>query len=303
MGECGEFVRGITELGNGRAGSECVRFRQGTGTGLRDDRLIGSRIHGDTGLGGAAFGDPRVGQGDPGVKPGAFLPGPPLFLRSRRGDHGPNGYGLNGYVWVLGPELPGLTGGRIALGSKANGQGGDGVPPRGRRPTVVDGRTWVLGADGCGERMDVEMWRIRLQAQGCWRRIPWPRYGPRRFRPRIVTRGKTGCGAAARSPTRPLVSRGTASLLPCGGVGFRRALRRRGCWGCCNAERLSRNGRLLAPEEWPAFRADGRCVRARPSFTVKCPGNRRCRSVTTRRGVPMPTGCHEAGLADVMKRG
>ena len=46
-----------------------VRFRQGTGTDLRDDRLIHSRIHGDPDLGGAAFGDPRVGQGDPGGKP------------------------------------------------------------------------------------------------------------------------------------------------------------------------------------------------------------------------------------------
>ena len=141
-----------------------VRFRQGTGTGLRDDRLIHSRIDGDTDLGGTAFGGPPVGQGDPGVKPGAFLPGPPLFFRSRREDHGPNGNGPNGYdlngyvwviVWVVGPDSPGLTGthrdspgltvGRFALGSKANGQGGDGAPPRGRRPTVVDGRTWVSG--------------------------------------------------------------------------------------------------------------------------------------------------------------
>ena len=64
MGKCAEFVRGTKELGNGRAGSECFRFRQGTGTGLRDDRLIRSRIHGDTDLGGAAFGDPRVNLWD-----------------------------------------------------------------------------------------------------------------------------------------------------------------------------------------------------------------------------------------------
>ena len=117
-----------------------VRFRQGSGIDSLDDRLIHSRIQADTDLGGAAFGDPRVGQGDPGVKPGAFLSGLPVFLRSRREDHG-----LNGYAWVPGPESPGLTGGRIALGSKANGQGGDGAPPRGRRPAVVDGRTWVSG--------------------------------------------------------------------------------------------------------------------------------------------------------------
>ena len=127
---------GTTEL------ARSVRFRQGTGTGLRDDRLIRSRIHGNPDLGGAAFGDPRVGPGDPGVKPGAFLPGPPPFLRSRREDHG-----LNGYAWVLGPESPGLTGGRFALGSKAKGQGGDGAPPRGRRPTVFEARAWVSGTD------------------------------------------------------------------------------------------------------------------------------------------------------------
>ena len=120
-----------------------VRFREGTGIDLRDDRRLRSRIHGDTDLGGAAFGDPRVGQGDPGGKPGAFLSGLPPFLRSRREDHGRNG---NVWVaWVLGLESPGLTGGRVALGSRANGQGGDGAPPRGRRPTVVYGRTWVSG--------------------------------------------------------------------------------------------------------------------------------------------------------------
>ena len=117
-----------------------------------------------------------MGQGDPGVKPGAFLPGLPPFIWSRRGDHGPNGNGpngngpngngpngndlngndlngndLNGYVWVIvwvvGPESPGLTGGRFALGSKAKGQGGDGAPPRGRRPTVVEVRAWVSETD------------------------------------------------------------------------------------------------------------------------------------------------------------
>ena len=83
---------------------------------------------------GAAFGDPPVGQGDPGVKQGAFLPGLPPFIWSRRGDHGPNGNGPNGngpngngpngngpngngpngyvwvIVWVVGPDSPGLTG-------------------------------------------------------------------------------------------------------------------------------------------------------------------------------------------------
>ena len=157
---------GTTELGNGRAGSECVRFRQGTGIDLQDDRLIHSRIHGDTDLGGAAFSDPRVGQGDPGVKPGAFLSGLPLFLRSRREDYGLNGYGLNGQVWVLvwvpGSELPGLTGGRVALGSKAKGQGGDGAPLRGRRPTVVDGRAWVSGT-AVKDKRDGEVRGVHLR--------------------------------------------------------------------------------------------------------------------------------------------
>ena len=81
-----------------------------------------SRIHWDTDPGCAAFGDPRVGHGDPGVKPGAFLLGPRLFLRSRREDHGPNDY-VWVLIWVVGPELPGLTGGRFALGSRAKGRG------------------------------------------------------------------------------------------------------------------------------------------------------------------------------------
>ena len=89
-GKFAEFIRETAEQ------ARSVRFRQGSGIDLRDDRLLHSRIHGDTDLGGAAFGDPPVGQGDPGVKPGAFLPGLPPFLRSRREDHGPNGNGPNG---------------------------------------------------------------------------------------------------------------------------------------------------------------------------------------------------------------
>ena len=111
------------------------------------------------------------------------------------------------------------------------GQGGDGVPPRGRRPTVVEVRTWVLGADGSRPEgcSDVES-----SSTGPGLLAPDPRTA---FRApdsytRVVTRGNTSCGAAAHSPTGPLVSRGTASLLASGGVGFRRTLRRR---GCCNA--------------------------------------------------------------------
>ena len=81
------------------------------------------------------------------MKPGAFLPGPPLFFRSWREGHGLGGYGPHGYVWVLDPELPGLAGGCFALGSRAKGQGGGGPPPRGRCPTVVEVRTWVSGTD------------------------------------------------------------------------------------------------------------------------------------------------------------
>ena len=56
-GKFAEFIRETAEQ------ARSVRFRQGTGTGLRDDRLIHSRIHGDTGLGGAAFRDPPCGTG------------------------------------------------------------------------------------------------------------------------------------------------------------------------------------------------------------------------------------------------
>ena len=146
MGKCAEFIRETTELGNGRAGSE-RSFSSGDRNRSREDGLIHPRIHGDPDLGGAAFGDPPVGHGDPGVKPGAFLPGPPLFFRSWREGHGLGGYGPHGYVWVLDPELPGLAGGCFALGSRAKGQGGGGPPPRGRCPTVVDVRTWVSGTD------------------------------------------------------------------------------------------------------------------------------------------------------------
>ena len=66
-------------------------------------------------------------------------------------------------------DLPGLTGGRFALGSKANWQGGDGAPPRGRRPTVVDGRTWVSGTD-VKEQMDWEVRGVHLRTKGSWRR-------------------------------------------------------------------------------------------------------------------------------------
>ena len=173
------------------------------------------------------------------MKPGAFLSGLPVFLRSRREDHGLNGY-VWAIVWVLGPELPGLTGGRFALGSKAKGQGGDGAPPRGRRPMVVDGRTWAMDLERRVERMDVErMDRADGRRMGVKREnsstgpgllAPDPLTAlraPAFQAPDSYTR-ETGCGAAAQSPTGPLVSRGTASLSASGGVGFRRALRRSG---------------------------------------------------------------------------
>ena len=139
-------VRGV-HLRKGRAGARpgwpgASVFARGLGpvygtTGPSTPAFTGTQAWG------TAFGDPPVGQGDPGVKPGALLSGLPAFLRSRREDHGLNGYVW--VVWVVGPESPGLTGGRFALGSSAKGQGGDGAPPRGRRPAVVDGRTWVSG--------------------------------------------------------------------------------------------------------------------------------------------------------------
>ena len=219
---------GTTEL------ARSVRFRQGTGTGLRDDRLIHSRIHGDTDLGGAAFGDPRVGQGDPGGKPGAFLSGPPLFLRSRREEHGLNGNVWVAWeVWVLGLEFPGLTGGRFAFDSKAKRPGGDAAPRRGRRPLVVDGRTWVLGADGCG-------------ADGCGN-VESPSTGPGLLEPGPLTALRAPAFQAPDSYTRenrlrcrcPQSNRAIGQPRDGVIVGFRRALRRR---GCCNAARLSRNG-------------------------------------------------------------
>ena len=54
-GKFAEFSRETAEL------ARSVRFRQGSGIDSLDDRLIHSRIHGDTGLGVAAFGDPPVG--------------------------------------------------------------------------------------------------------------------------------------------------------------------------------------------------------------------------------------------------
>ena len=246
----GEFVHGTTGVGNHRAGelqgwgtaelARSVRFRQVTGTGVRDDRPIHSRIHWDTDPGGAVFGDPRVGQsepvgqGDPGVKQGALLSGLPLFLRSRREDHGLNGNVWVAWeVWVLGLEFPGLTGGRFAFDSKAKGQGGDAAPRRGRRPEVVDGRTWVLGANGS-------------RAEGC-RKVGSSATGPGLLAPGPLTAFRAPAFQAPDSHAREyrLRRRGPQSNRAVGRpgdgvtVGFRRALRRR---GCCNAERLPRNG-------------------------------------------------------------
>ena len=52
--------------------------------------------------------------------------------------------------------VPGLSVPGAPLEARASHrEGGDGAPPRGRRPTVVEVRTWVMGADvreqeGCG---------------------------------------------------------------------------------------------------------------------------------------------------------
>ena len=88
-------------------------------------------------------------KGDPGAKPGAFLSGLPPFLRSRPEDHGLNGYGLNGYVWVLDPELPGFTGGRFGL--------------------AFEVRTWVREVE-VKEQMDGEVRGVHLRTKGSWRR-------------------------------------------------------------------------------------------------------------------------------------
>ena len=57
----------------------------------------------------------------------------------------------------------------------------------------------------------MEMWGVRLQAQGAWRWTSGPRPGPR-----IVTGGDTSRGAAAHNPTGPVVGRGMASLSASG---------------------------------------------------------------------------------------
>ena len=112
MGKCAEFFHGTTGLGNYRAGEG--QSWLGASVFVRGPEPIygttGSSapaFTADTGLGGAAFGDPRAGQGDPvgqgepGVKTGTYLSGLPVFLWSQRGDHGLNGNGMNGSVWVV----------------------------------------------------------------------------------------------------------------------------------------------------------------------------------------------------------
>ena len=162
-------VRGVHSR-NGRAGelqsrgtaelARSVRFRQGTGTYLRDDRLIHSRIHGDTDPGAPLSGthvwdqDDPVGPGDPDVKPGALLSGLPPFLRSRREDHGaerlwPGRLGMGRRSRITGTHRWALR-----LGPAGEREGGDGTPPTGRRPLVVDGRTWVSGTDAKLESTD-----------------------------------------------------------------------------------------------------------------------------------------------------
>ena len=175
--------------------------------------------------------------------------------------------GRNGHVWVLvwvlGPELPGLTGGRFAWTQRQTGRAATEPRQRGRRPTVVDGRTWVLGADGSradGSRAE-GCRNVENSSTGPGLLAPEPLTGfraPDSFRPRIVTRGNTGCGAAAQSPTGPLVGRGTAPLLASGEVGFRRALRRRGCCnggvvtrrGCLGMEAIGSGGVAGVPGRW-----------------------------------------------------
>ena len=61
MGKCAEFIHGTTGLGNYRAGSECP-FSPGDRNRFADDKLIRSRIHGDTGLG-RRFRGPTCGTG------------------------------------------------------------------------------------------------------------------------------------------------------------------------------------------------------------------------------------------------
>ena len=101
MGKCAEFVHGTTGLGNYRAGER--QSWLGVFAFVRGPESV----YGTTGSSTPVFrrtqtweaplsGTHVWDQGDPGGKPGAFLPGPRVFLRSRREDHGLNGYGLAG---------------------------------------------------------------------------------------------------------------------------------------------------------------------------------------------------------------
>ena len=94
--------------------------------------------------------------------------------------------------------------GALRLWPAGQREGGDGAPPRGRRPTVVGVRTWVRGAEGCGNAENSSTGPGAL-APDVWAASRAPDSNGREY----------SCGAAARHPTGPEVSRGPVI------VGFR----------------------------------------------------------------------------------
>ena len=94
--------------------------------------------------------------------------------------------------------------GALRLWPAGQREGGDGAPPRGRRPTVVEVRTWVRGAEGCGNAENSSTGPGAL-APDVWAASRAPDSNGREY----------SCGAAARHPTGPEVSRGPVI------VGFR----------------------------------------------------------------------------------
>ena len=227
-----------------------VRFRQGTGTDLRDDRLLHSRIHWDTDPGGTVFGNPRVGPSDPGGKPGAFLSGLPLLVRSRREDHG-----LNDQVWVLGMglRLPNYRDSPVAGSAwdqketgRAATEPGDGG---GARRSLMAGHG-SAGADGSRED--------GCRAEACGN-VENSSPGPGLLAPGPLTGFRAPVFQAPDSHGRGyrLRRRGPESNRALGQprdgvtvgfrVGFRRTLRRR---GCCNGGVVTRRGCLGMGGYW-----------------------------------------------------
>ena len=174
MGECAEFFHGTTELGNYRAGSEGPFSSGGRHRFTGRQASSGPAFTGTQTWEAPLSGTHVWDEGDPGGKPGAF------FVGTRRCFSG------------LGVR----TMARTAMSWVGYGSYGSSVPnyrdlpvpvspwaqrPTGRAATEPHHGGAALRSLMAGhgssertdvERMDLEMRRIRLRAQGCWRRIP-----------------------------------------------------------------------------------------------------------------------------------